>query len=148
MRVSSTVPSASSRGEAHAVGVAGKRLGPVQGEVGGFVEGDVVPAAEADAVAGADGGQDSRNAVGVDGVRLFAGQAQQHGLIGAVADSRQRQRAEQFGVNPRDPGQRAALFKAGDEGGSRLHRSDGVGAGRPYADLEDVENAYRHGRPR
>ena len=65
-----------------------------------FVEGDVVPAAEADAVAGADGGKDSRNAVGVDGVRLLAGQAQQDGLVGAVADAGQCQRAEQFGAIP------------------------------------------------
>jgi hypothetical protein len=69
--------------------VAGKRLRAVQGEVGGLVEGDVVPAAEADAVAGADGGQDSWDAVGVDGVRLLAGQAEQDGLVGAVADAGQ-----------------------------------------------------------
>ena len=32
--------------------------------------------------------KDSRDAVGIDGVRLLAGQAQQDGLVGAVADAR------------------------------------------------------------
>ena len=135
------------RGEAHAVRVTREAFRPVKGEVGGLVEGDIVLAAEPDAVAGTDSGEDRWNAVGIDRVRHLAGQAQQHGLVGAVADTRQCQRAEQFGLDPGDAGQRAALFQAGDEGGGRLHRSDGVGAGWSDADLEDVEYAYRHGRP-
>src|SRR5690606_6006800 len=133
------------RGEAHAVGVVRQLLALVHHQVVLLVEGDLVLATVADALAAADALQRGRDEVGVDLVRPVALQAHQHRLVGAVAAPGHRQRAEDLGAHPRDPAEGAGVAQPlGHEARGRAHRSDGVRGTRADADLEQVEGADCH----
>ena len=81
----------------------------------------------------------------VDGLGLLAGQAEHDGLDAAVAVAGRAERAEQLGPHTRDAGQQAVLIERAGEHEGGAHRADRVRAGRSYADLEEVEDADRHG---
>ena len=71
--------------EAHAVGVQRQAFAAVQVQIGLFVEGDLVLATQVDAPRAAHAVQQVGDRVHVHTVGLVAGQAQQHGLVAAVA---------------------------------------------------------------
>ncbi|MNU93769.1 hypothetical protein D3C71_837180 [compost metagenome] len=78
-------------------------------------------------------------------VGLVPGQAQQHGLVGAVAHAGGRQRAEEFYGNVVHGGQAQRVTHMAGKLPRRNHGAHGVGAGRADANLEEVENADGHG---
>ncbi|MNQ93132.1 hypothetical protein D3C85_1085820 [compost metagenome] len=82
----------------------------------------------------------------VDGVRPFTHQAHDGGIVGAMPHTRGRQRAIQAHFDPLHTFQLAAFAQALDEQGASTHGADGVGAGGPDTDLEQVEHADGHCR--
>jgi hypothetical protein len=89
-----------------------------------------------------DGGGDL---VGVDMVWLMPGQAEQHGAVGAVAHAGGREGAEQLHRDLVHGRQSDGVAHMAGKLPGRNHGPHGVGAGRPDADLEEVENADGHG---
>ena len=85
------------RFEDHAVGVVGQRLALVQDQVFALDKGHHVATQQADGLVGTDGSQHVVYRVGIDQVRVFTLQTQQHGSVGAVAFAGGAQRAEHFG---------------------------------------------------
>ena len=132
------------RGKAHAVGVARQAFTAVQ-QVLFFDKAHRVRAQQLQQLAGANGFHRGRDLVRVDAVGLVPGQAQQHGAVGAVANTRGGQRAEQLDAHAVGAFQRAGLLQAAGELARGNHGPHGVGAGWPDADLEEVENAEGHG---
>ena len=78
------------------VGVAWQAFAPQQ-HVFLVDPGDAVFAQQRQALAAANLGHGGRDLVGVDGVRLMAGQAQQHSGVSAMPDARGGQRSKQLG---------------------------------------------------
>jgi len=87
-------------------------------------------------------GLDARgDGVDVDGLRLLAQQAENYRLVGAVSLARRTERAEELGAHCGDPGQQPIAPEPQRKLFRRLHRADGVRAGRADADFEKVEDA-------
>src|SRR5690606_2806698 len=132
----------------HAIGVVRQLLALVHHQVALLVEGHRVPPEEQHLPAAADAFQRRRDEVGIDRVRMLALEAHQHGLARAVATAGHRQRAEDFGTDPRDvlqpPGPIEPVF---DESRRGAHRTYRVRGARTDADLVEVERADGHGVP-
>ncbi|MNP07313.1 hypothetical protein D3C76_993340 [compost metagenome] len=126
--------------EDHAVGVVGQRLADHR-QVLFFDEVDFVLAEQAQAAAVADALQAGGDGFGVDGVRVLAFQAQQHGLVTAVALAGGAQRAVQLGLDAGGGGEQAVAAQPFGEARGGAHRAHGVRAGGADADLEQVEDA-------
>ncbi|MNH10286.1 hypothetical protein D3C79_697600 [compost metagenome] len=124
----------------HAVGVVGQRLADHR-QVLFFDEVDFVLAEQAQAAAVADALQAGGDGFGVDGVRVLAFQAQQHGLVTAVALAGGAQRAVQLGLDAGGGGEQAVAAQPFGEARGGAHRAHGVRAGGADADLEQVEDA-------
>ncbi|OQA75485.1 MAG: hypothetical protein BWY31_04683 [Lentisphaerae bacterium ADurb.Bin242] len=77
------------------------------------------------------------------GLRTLPEQSHPDGAIRAVSFSGQRERAEQFHLQVMRPVQlvRRELRQAFQKIASRLHRPDGVGAGRSRSHFENIEQA-------
>ncbi len=109
------------------------------------VKGDRHPAEQRQAASPADLGDERLGGRRVDGLRLLARQAEHDGLDAAVAVAGGAERAEQLGPDTGDVIQPAVLVERGDKHEGCAHRPDRVRARRSYADLEEVEDADRHG---
>ena len=83
---------------------------------------------------------------GVNGVWPFPHQPHDGGVVGPMADPGSRQRTIQAHLDPLYLFQLAALAQPLDEQGTGTHGADGVRAGRPDTDLEQVEHADGHCR--
>ena len=73
-------------------------------------------------------------------IGLVAGQAQQHGLVAAVALAGGTQRAVELALHARGAFEQAFVLQAQREDARRAHRPHGVRTARPDADLEEVED--------
>ncbi|CRQ25071.1 hypothetical protein PAERUG_E16_London_17_VIM_2_04_14_00120 [Pseudomonas aeruginosa] len=133
--------------EDHAIGMVGQRLAD-QRKVFLLDEADRPLAEQAQLAAGTDGIEPSGNRGGIHRVRLLALQAEQYRLVAAVALAGGAERAVQLdldaGSGLQQPLAPQPLGKA--RGGT--HRPHGVGAGRPDADLEQIEDTQGHARLR
>nr|GEU28576.1 hypothetical protein [Tanacetum cinerariifolium] len=130
--------------EAHAVRVLGQRFGHVEDEVDAPFERHLVGAQQRQ-LAGFLGRRQLRvHAGGHHVLRRLAHQAQDHRLVGGVADAGQRQRAVQLG---RDAGhaihaiQRRAVEQEAARGHHGAHR---VRTRWSDTDLEQIENTHVH----
>ncbi len=132
------------RSEAHAIRVPRQPLVVHEQQLHRLVETNRTLAQQVDPPAGADALHGGLDAVGIDCFGLSAFQADQHGAIGAVARSGERERSIQpHGDLCRRLEQPIAL-QAQDEFARRAHRAHGMGAGGADADLEDVKYAQCH----
>jgi hypothetical protein len=84
--------------------------------------------------------------VHVHRVGLVAGQAQQHGLVAAVALAGGAERAVQLACTRATRGS-TVVRQPLHEQPRRAHRPHGVAAARADADLEEVEDGDGHGGP-
>src|SRR5690606_6571978 len=82
-----------------------------------------------------------RDLIDVHAVGLLALETEHHGDVGAVALAGVAERSVETDPNNRDIGPDARLLDALAETARGAHGPDGVGAGRPDADLEQVERA-------
>jgi len=128
----------------HAVGVQRQAFAAEQ-QVLFFDKRHWVLAQQGQCLPGADAGNGGLDLVGVYVVGLVPGQAQQHGLVGAVAHTRGRQGAKQFHRDVVHGGQAQGALHMAGKLPRRNHGPHGVGAGRADTDLEEVENADGHG---
>ena len=80
----------------------------------------------------------------IDGGRLLAFEAEQHGLVAAVTLARRAQRAVQLDAQPLDPVEDAVVLETQREQPRRPHRSDRMRARRTDADLEEIKDADGH----
>jgi hypothetical protein len=131
-------------GETHAVGVFGQRDLPLEDQVLADDERDLVLAEQLDASGLAHLGQAGVDGVDVDEFRLFARQAEQHGLVAAVTLAGQAERAVQDGLDASGRLQQPVGLQAAGELVRGGHRAAGVGARRADTDLEEVEDTDRH----
>ncbi len=109
-----------------------------------FHEMDRLLAAEKQFAALADARQALIDAFRINGIRLFAFQSEQHGLVAAVALAGGAERAVQLDFQAVGVGQQVLTAQAIDESRGGAHRAHGVGAGGANADLEQVEDAEGH----
>ena len=134
------------RDEPHAVGVAGQASRPLEDEILCRVEPDRVHAQQAQPAAPDDGGDARRQAVDVG---LFGGlpfQPQHQRVVAAVPAPGRRERAVQMDPDAGCPLQVSGCLQRERELPRRAHGTDRVGARRPDADSEQVEDADRHRR--
>ena len=130
--------------EAHAVAVEEQRLVDAEAQMLGFAERDGMPARDRQQLLRADPLDFGADLVRIDAIGRLAGQAEQHGAVGAVSAAGQRERPVQVD----DDARRALELPAGlqllreAEGGA--HRTHGVRTRRPEADLEQIESADEH----
>ena len=130
--------------EGHAVGVGGQGLAAVQHHV--LVPVEVHPVVPADPEFGVQGGG-RHLVIGGSGVHRLGGlalEAQDHGLVRAVAPAGGAEGTEQFGLHPRGRAQLPVALEPVREPLGRPHRADRVGRGRPDANGEQVQDAERH----
>ena len=78
---------------------------------------------------------------GIHGVRVFTFQAQQHGLVAAVAFAGGAERSIEFHLDAGGGAQQVVTLEALDESSGGAHRANGVGTGGADANLEQVEHA-------
>ena len=134
------------RSETHAVGMERQFLALVEEQIAFFVESNFMLAEQANFFFTANAIQTCRDRLGIDCIRPFAFQPAQHRLVGAVAATGVRQRAEQLGLDARNIFQNVAFIQpARDEARGRAHRSDRMRRRRADADFEQIENADSHG---
>ncbi|GAA3134895.1 hypothetical protein GCM10020001_066900 [Nonomuraea salmonea] len=122
----------------------GQRDLTLEDEVLADDERDLMSAEERDRARLAHGGDAGVHGVDVDQLRLFARQAQQDGLVTAVALAGQAERAVQDDLHAGHLVEHSVLVQAAGELVSGGHRAARVGARRADADLEEVEDADRH----
>ena len=91
---------------------------------------------------GADAADEGFDGCGVDGVGCLAGEAEEDGAVGGVADAGVGERAEELGLDAGDLGEGGEF---GDEAEGGAHGADGVGGGGADADFEEFEEAGVHG---
>jgi hypothetical protein len=94
-------------------------------EVAGFVEGDGVRVAEGEGARGSDGGDDGVDEGGIDAVGLLAGETEEDGAVGGVAEAGVGERAVEVDLDTGDWGEAGELV---DETKRGAHGADGVGA--------------------
>src|SRR5690606_5171309 len=108
-------------------------------------EADGLLAAQLQLAAGTDGLQARLDGRGVDAVRLFAFETEQHRLVAAVALAGGAEGTVQLDTDACRGAEQALAAQAVDEARGGTHRPHRVRAGRTDADLEQVENAEGHG---
>ena len=84
------------------------------------------------------------DAVGIDALGIAALEADQHRPVRAVAKAGQGERAVQARGDLPGCRQEPIALQAERELVCGAHRSHGMGARRPDADLEDIEDTQRH----
>ncbi|MNV32247.1 hypothetical protein D3C71_1235780 [compost metagenome] len=126
--------------ENHAVGVIGQRFANHR-QVFFLVERNAVFAEQVQASAATNVLQAGGDGFGVNGVRMLAFQAEQHGLVAAVALAGGAERAVQLDFDASGCRQQVFTAQTFDEARGGAHRADGVGAGGADANLEQVEHA-------
>ena len=132
------------RREAHAVGMPGQHLIQVKQQIERLVEGDLVPAQQADPACDANSVQSRLHGGSIDGVGTEALQAQQDGPVGAMAAAGEREGAvELSGYLDRTIEQITGREQL-DEAARRVHRTHGMRARWADADLENIEDAQTH----
>ena len=131
--------------DAHAVGVVGQGCAPVHDQVLALDEVDGVLAGQQHAPLATDAGELAFDLLDVDHVGRLTFEAEQHGLVTAMAFARGAERAIQLGLDAGHIAQRAVFLEGGREEHRRPHRPHGVGRRRADADLEQVEYADGHG---
>jgi len=129
---------------AHAVGVEGQGLAPMEAQVVALDERDLVPPQQRHAAAGAHRRQQLRHGVHVHAVGLMAGQAQQHRLVAAMPLAGGAQRPVQAHLHARHLRQQALVLEPQREQPRRAHRPHRVAAARADADLEQIEHRDGH----
>ncbi|MCY1242858.1 hypothetical protein D9M72_558500 [compost metagenome] len=105
---------------------------------------DRLLAAQKQFAALADARQALIHAVGIHAIRLFAFQAQQHGLVTAVAFAGGAEGTIQLHLQALGIVQQALAAQAFDEARGGTHRAHGMRAGWANADLEQVEDTEGH----
>lgn len=118
-------------GKAKAVGMGGRggvgvHLVAAEEEVDGLVKGDGVPAEEAENAGRADLLDEGVNGGGMDGVGSLAGEAEEDGAVGGVADAGEGERAEELGLEAGGTGEEAGGGEGAGETKSGAHGADGV----------------------
>src|SRR6185437_9487004 len=131
-------------GEAHAVRMPGQALGTQQQKLRLLVEFDLVPAEQPDAAAPADALQSRLDAVGIDRLGVAALETHEHRAVGPVAEAGQGERAVKTHRHLLGCRQQPVALQAQGELVRGAHGPHGVRAGRPDADLENIEDAQRH----
>jgi hypothetical protein len=126
--------------------VVAELLLPVEFQVLGDGETDLVLAEQADRPALGDRGKPCGYRVYVDRGRKLAFQAEQDGLVAAVSLPGQAERAVQAHAHLLDLRHQAVFAQPDGEHPGCLHRPDGVRARRADTHLEQVKHADRHAR--
>ncbi len=126
--------------ENHAVGVVGEGFADHR-QVFFLVERNAVFAEQVQAAAAAHRQEARGDGFSVYGVRVFAFQAEQHGLVAAVAFAGGAQRPVEFHLDAGGGAQQVVALEALDKTSGGAHRADGVGTGGADANLEQVEHA-------
>ncbi len=124
----------------HAVGVIGQWLADHR-QVFFLVERNAVFAEQVQSAVAANVLQAGGDGFGVDGVRVFTFEAEQHGLVAAVTFAGGAERAVQLDAHAGGGGQQVFTAQTFGETRSGTHRADGVGTGGADANLEQVEHA-------
>ena len=154
-RRSNTSPRASSvrafgiaRREAHAIRMARQHLVALEQQIHRLVEGDLVAAQQPQPAAAADARECRLHDRRIESGRIVSLEAQQDGAIGAVPETRQRQRAvelrEDLGRALKQVARRQVLH----EHARGQHRPHRVRRRRADTDLEDVEYREIHSAAR
>ena len=81
-----------------------------------------------------------------DRVWSVAGKAEEDGVIGAVTDAGEGERAIEVDLHARDGRQHTGTLQAACEGERRAHGTDGVRGGGADADFEELEEACHNCR--
>ena len=113
-------------------------------QVASFVEGNGAPSKEEEAAAASDRFDLLGDAIDVNAVGSFAGQAEQNGAISSVSLPGERERAEQFDGHFVDAVKCACAIYLVQKAVRRAHGADRVRARGADADLEEIEDADGH----
>ena len=105
------------------------------------IEGDEPPTGEVEPLRLAHPRDERVGGVRIDGLGLFAAEAEDHGLVGRMAFSGEGERAEQRDLDRGDLVDDARRDEPVRERGGGLHRPDRVRRRRADADLEQFEDA-------
>ena len=129
--------------ELHAVGMLGHGLAPVKEHMLFLDESHGMRAQQRQGTPGAHLQQHLGNVRGIDVIGRVAHEAQHDALVGAVPLARGAQRAVELDPHLSRAREQAVALQALDEKQRRPHGPHRVGAGRTYANLEQIE--YRDG---
>ena len=110
-----------------------------------LVKADGVGAVENEMRVAANAGEEVVDPRGVDGVGRVAGEAEQNGAVGAVAEAGEGERAEELHADACGAIEMAGGGELTGEAEGRAHGANGVRARRADADLEELEEAGVHG---
>ncbi len=124
----------------HAVGVVGQRFADHR-QMFFLVERDAVFTEQIQSAIAANFLQARGDGFGVDSVRVFAFEAEQHGFVAAVSFTGSAERTVQLDTHAGGAGQQVFPAQPFGETRSSTHRADGVGTGGTDANLEQVEHA-------
>lgn len=117
-------------------------------QVLGLDEGYGMATGEREALGGTDGGDLLLDGSGIHGIGGVAGEPEEDGAIGAVADAGEGERAEEVDDDVVGALDQAGGIEFAGETESCSHGADGMGAGRADADLEEFEEAgVQNGEP-
>ncbi len=122
-----------------------QHLAPQEGQLRLLVEVNPMHTSEVERPGRANVDEPLLDVIGIDRIGQVAFEPEQHGLVGAVALARGTERAVQLDAQRAHLLEHAALAHARREAARGDHRTDGMRARGPDADLEEVEGADVHG---
>jgi hypothetical protein len=122
----------------------GIHLVAIKEEMCGFGEGNNICAVERERTSRADGSDFCFDGYWIDCVRRFSKEPKEDSSIGSVADTSKGERAVKLDEDRCGTWEETGGLKLTGEAKSRSHGTDGVRAGRSYADFEKFEEAGVH----
>lgn len=143
LRVDNTAMSGKCR-ESHSVRVSGERLRRAEYEIAWLIEIDRLPMQQAQLSGVSDFSYQQIDLFGINLIRRFTEQSEDHRAIGRVAASSQRKRAEKLGAQARCLWKAAAGKDARHKVSGRSHGANGMRTGWPNPDLKNLKNAGFH----
>ncbi len=137
------------RSDAQAIGMLRVRAGrkhcvAMEEEIARFFEWNGALTGQRDAMGLANGGDRGRDVGRINGRGFVAGETEQHGAIGSVAQAGECERAVQVGLHTLHVPQNSTLGQPARKTACGAHGAHGVRTRRTDADLVQVEETGRH----